>query len=301
MVIKEVDQAMVPQAKEFLSSAKAFSHIKDWNPVFEYPWKLRQYPYGYAMFENHSIVGFLGTIFSERVLGGQRAVHCNLSAWIVDEDYRTALGAEGKGVGRHLIDPVLSMKHILITNLTPSSRSKVSCERLGFETLDEKQVVIPILATRFLAVSGRTSRLHFSSCQDEISPYLKGNDEQIFADHRELRCMHFLIRDSRADEYCYLIATTSRIERIFPERNWLNLHLCYVSNTAFLARHFTVISRHLSQRHRVALLRYDSRLIPRRLSVFAFTIPALRMIRATIPAFRELDNIYTELVTHNKY
>ena len=301
MVIKEVNEEMIPRAKQFLSTAKAFSHITDWNPVFEYRWKLKQFPYGYIMLENDTIVGFLGTIFSERTLGGQKAVHCNLSAWIVDEDYRLGLGPAGKGVGRHLIDPVLNMKHVLITNLTPSSRSKVSCERLGFETLDEKQVVIPIIATRFAGVPGQRRGLHFSSSEEAISPYLSGTEQQIFADHRGLPCKHFLVRGETPGEYCYFIGTTSVIGRIVPRRNWLNLHLCYVSDVEFFVKHFTFICQQLWTLRHVALLRYDSRLISRRLSIFAFNIPALRMIRATVSGFRELDNIYSELVTHNKY
>jgi hypothetical protein len=301
VIIKEVNEEMVPQAKQFLASRKEFAYVTDWSPVFEYRWKLKQFPYGYVMLDNGNIVGFLGTIFSERTLGGERAIHCNLSAWIVDEDYRKGLGAKGKGVGRHLIDPVLNMKDVLITNLTPSPRSKVSCEKLGFETLDEKQVVIPVVLARFAVAFRGTRDLQFISEEAEISSYLIGRDRQIFEDHQNLRCKQFLVRESKQGEYCYFIATTSEIRRIVPRWKWLNLHLCYVGNINFFKKHVSFIEQQLWTRHRVALLRYDSRLISRRLSFLERRVPALRMIRPTVSRFHELDNIYTELVTYNKY
>ena len=50
---------------------------------------LKNSPIGYALYKNESeIVGFLGTIFSERKVQYSTCNHCYLHSWIVDENYR---------------------------------------------------------------------------------------------------------------------------------------------------------------------------------------------------------------------
>src|SRR5262249_27867371 len=143
--IRAVGEDIVPQVKRFLAGRREFEYVRNWEPCFNYPWKLAQFPYGYAMVDGNEIVGFLGTMFSARRVNGRKAIHCNIHTWIVDDDFRFRLGAEGKGAGRHLIAPLIEMKDVLITALTPSPRSKISCERSGFVSLDEDQVVVPLV------------------------------------------------------------------------------------------------------------------------------------------------------------
>ena len=49
---------------------------------------LKNSPIGYALYKSESeIVGFLGTIFSERKVQHSLSNHCYLHSWIVDENY----------------------------------------------------------------------------------------------------------------------------------------------------------------------------------------------------------------------
>ena len=300
MDVRAVQEDTVPRIKEFLSGRKEFEYVGNWEPCFNYAWKLPNFPYGYAMFDGNEVVGFLGTMFSERTFKGRKAIHCNIHTWVVDDEFRSRLGAAGKGAGRHLIAPLIEMKDVLITAFTPSPRSKVSCERSGFVPLDEKQVVVPLPMSFFLRTPKKSKTIRFVAAH-ELSEILTGEDRQIFADHKDLPCRHFLLINDSNGEYCYFIATTSEIRKLGSRFKLNNLYLCYLSNIAFFEEHFLWIKKKLWTNERVALLRYDSRLIPQQLSALKYTLPVLRLVRPGQPDLPDADDIYSELVAYNKY
>jgi hypothetical protein len=296
-VVREVQQDSAQRIKQFLASRKEFGYMTDWDPMFNYSWKLPDFPFGYAMFENGEIVGFLGTIFSQRSFHGQQLTECNIMAWVVDDDFRARLGDEGKGVGRFLMDPVLNMRDVVIAATSPNPRSKVSCRRLGFTTWDEQQVVVPLFPGGFTLA--QPDHLLFEAEPESVAPHLEGADAQIFGDHRDLRCSHFLVKNRSAGRYSYFIGTVS-LTRKRPVPNCRILNLCYVSDPAVFAAHFSSIRKNLWCNHRIAFLRYDSRFIASKLSAIEFRMPQLRLIRSSHNKFLDLDNLYSELVAYNK-
>lgn len=297
--VREVHDDSAPRIRQFLAGRREFGYMTDWDPMFRYPWKIQGLPYGYAMYEKDEIVGFLGTIFSERVLRGQRLTECNIMAWVVDEGFRNRLGPEGKGVGHFLMDPILKMPEVVIAATTPNPRSKVSCRRLGFTTWDEEQVVVPLFPGLVPFAGGRSRRLIFESGADEIEAQLDDGDKDILRHHRDLRCAHFLVKDRESRRYCYFIGTISLTARR-PVPNCRILNLCYLSDAEFFTSHFSLVRRQLWTRERISFLRYDSRFIASRLSSLERRMPQLRLIRSTSGKFLELDNLYSELVAYNK-
>lgn len=45
-------------------------------------------PFGYVLKDGNKIVGFLGTMFSERIINKKKYTYCNLHTWIVNESHR---------------------------------------------------------------------------------------------------------------------------------------------------------------------------------------------------------------------
>src|SRR5271165_237328 len=152
MVITAVTSEMVPQVREFLSSRKEFAFQRDWDGVFEYAWKQENFPYGYAIVHEGNILGFLGTLFCERVIGGNTLVCCNLSSWVVDDGHK---GARSLAVA--LLAPALKIKNVLITCYTANERAQKSYERIGFKPLDREQITVPTI-TSYLGWPATKSR-----------------------------------------------------------------------------------------------------------------------------------------------
>src|SRR5215472_7868085 len=88
MKIVEVHDEMIGAVKQFLANRDGFHDANGWEGLFNYPWKLKGHPYGYAILDEDRIVAFAGTIFSERLIGGQKRICCNASTWFVEEEYR---------------------------------------------------------------------------------------------------------------------------------------------------------------------------------------------------------------------
>jgi hypothetical protein len=294
MIIREVHDDLVYQVRRFLSSRKEFEYREDWDPIFNYSWKLDDFPYGYAILQGSAVVGFLGTLFSERVIRGEKLVYCNLCTWIVDDESKGA-----RSLAAALLFPVMKMKEAVITCYTANAMAQRCFDRLGFKRMDIKQIVISTIPG--LSVSAWRDSLQVSLDPNEIEHHLNDHDLSILNDHRDLTCTHFLIRDIDTDQYCYGIGTTSALRRRFLS-GWKCFNICYLSDAAFFAEKIAPIKKHLRKERTVALLRYDSRLIWEHLSSLEYKMPTVRLSFGADRFNRgDIDNLYSELVTYNKY
>ena len=111
----------------------------DWRRMlFDLPWPVDEPHRGHILYDRGRAVGFLGTIFSHRIVGGRKLRFCNLSSWVVEDPYRSS--------SFELLLPVLGMKTHTIVNLSASASVHEIFTRLGFLTLEGSQVLLPPLA-----------------------------------------------------------------------------------------------------------------------------------------------------------
>lgn len=294
MEIREVHEDLIPSVKQFLSDREGFRDANAWEGLFNYPWKLREYPYGYAIFDSAKMVGFLGTIFSQRSIAGKSTICCNTSSWFVEDEYRTQM------LPLQLFAPILRMKDLLITNLSPTERAREICEKFGYKNLDLEQVAIPVIPGVAAILESMRRRVELCFELGEIHDRLNAEEREIFEDHNKLSCTHFLIRRPQSREYCYGIATTTLFGKLrFLKGQWLNL--CYLSNPAVFTRNFPAIKKDLWMNGRFFALRYDARLLPGKLSRIEMRNQITRQYKAKEPVTWTIDNLYSELVTFNKY
>jgi len=301
MKICEVHEDLAPKVHQFLCQREEFGRFRQWDPLFHYPWKTAEFPYGYALIDGEQVHGFLGTIFARRTIKGKSVVCCNISSWVVDESYRAGLGRAGRGLGKRLAEPILTRKDVVVTALTPNVLSKKSCESMGFQRLDSEQVAIPVFpGFRGWPGLGSYRELAISFEPWEFSPRLAEKERKICDDHRNLPCKHFLIESRESGEYCYGIATTSSIRRLATvDGNFLNL--CYLSNTEFFVRHFRSFAGLLWKEGRIAAVRYDQRMIAQCVSKFTLRIAAPRLFHSADVGSPQVDLLYSELVLFNVY
>jgi len=301
MIICEVHEDLAPRVHGFLCQREEFGRGTHWDPLFNYPWKSADYPYGYAIMDGDQVHGFLGTVYARRVIDGKSILSCNMTTWVVDESYRASLGKAGKGLGRRLVEQALAHKDVVVTNFTPSVPSAKSCESMGFARLDSEQVEVPVFpGFRGWQGFGASEKLVFSFKKSEISPRLSQKERKICDDHSHLPCKHFLIYSPKTAEYCYGIATSSPMRKLAMIGGKV-LNLCYLSDSAFFVRHFWSFAGSLWKEDRIAVVRYDKRMISQTVSKMSRSAVVTRLFHTADLAGPQVDLLYSELVLYNKY
>jgi hypothetical protein len=292
MEIREVHDDMIDAVKAFLADREGFRDLNGWKGLFNYAWKLPAYPYGYVITEGEEILAFVGTIFSQRLIDGRDRICCNMNTWYVLEEHRPRM------LALRILKPIISMNDVLITALSPGDLTVTVLERLGFKILDEEQIAIPVTPAIFPAFA-KSERPLVLFDDPGIEQYLSDEDRKIFKDHSTLACKHFLIREKQAGPHCYGIATTSPLRKLpFLGGEWFNI--CYLSNPGVFVENFRFFRTHLLRRRFLALC-YDARLVPKNVSRLFLRRKKKRQYRWKEGALGKVDNLYSELVTFNKY
>lgn len=300
MKICEVQDDLAPAVHDFLCRRSEFSPGTSWKELFHYPWKQPQYPYGYALIDDHrQVQGFLGSIYLPRTINGKSFLSCNLSCWIVDETYRRSLGNSGRGIGRRMLDPVLAQQNVIATALSTNPLSTKSFLAAGFKSLDTDQIITPVIPV-IRGLSRKKRDLSVSFEPNAMSERLNENDQEILAHHRALPCTHFLIGSRQSGQYCYGIGTTARISKV-ARLGEVVFNVCYVSDPVFLAQNFATLAGALWKVKRLAFIRYDKRLIPQSMSALSRTVACPRWYYASGIDVPQVDLAYTEFVLYNLY
>ena len=258
----------------------------DWQRMlFDLPWSVEEPHRGYILYEGAKAVGFLGTIFSRREIGGRAHRFCNLSSWIVRDSHR--------GAALQLVLPVLALKSHTIVNLTASPGAHEIFSSLGFRTLETAQVLLPPFA-RPLEFALRFGS-SVATRAEAIRPHLDDDGRRILDDMAGTRATQILVRRGRRQ--CHVVATLS------PWKGGRKLaHIQYASDWEFLWARPGDVSLALLRTCGTLGLRLDARHV-RRLG----PRPALAIERALAqptlyrPAGPEItpelvDGLYTELV-----
>ena len=292
MEIREVHDELIEPVRKFLASREGFRG--NWDGLFNYSWKMAGYPYGYAILDQDKVAAFVGTIFSERISDGERSVVCNLTTWYVEDAYRH------QRLGLLVLKPILARENLFITSLTPGEATRRILEQLGFQLLEGEQIVVPILPEMTSFLRKRRTGVSISFDKAQIREHLNPPERRILEDHSNLACRQFLINEESTGRHCYGVATTTPLGRFqFLNAQWLNL--CYLSDPPLFARNFRFIARDLWLEGRFVLLRYDARLLPSRVSRMESRKPKTRQFKSARSSSPTLDNLYSELVTFNKY
>jgi len=292
MEIREVHEGMIGAVKNFLADREGFRDANGWDGLFNYSWKLPAYPYGYVITEGEEILAFVGTIFSERVIDGRSQICCNMNTWYVVEEQRQRM------LALTILKPMLKMNDILFTALSPGDLTVTVLERLGFQLLDEEQISVPI-TPQILPLPRMSRETLVLFDKRRIAGCLDEQDRRIHRDHVTLDCEHLLIKEQDSGRYCYVIATTSPLRKVpLIAGKWLNL--CYVSNPDVFVRNFRFLRNNLLRR-RFFALRYDARLLPNQVSKIFVRAKRKRQYKWKEAALGRVDNLYSEIVTFNKY
>ena len=248
--------------------------------MFEYAWHTDRPNIGALIEDGDKIGGFLGALYSQRVIGGKPRAICNLSSWAVDEPYRRSSLA--------MLKCVLDQRGHTFTTFSASPQVAEILGVLKFQTASSHKLLFTPAAALV-----RRPPVEVVDGADRVAPRLDPDHRQILNDHRPFRCGHVLIeRDNRR---CYALT----IKRGHPPRVFADV--LYASDPQLLVDCIGAVQGALFRAHRTLLTGIDLRWVERPPS-FAVCYTALRpvMFRFDAPdgmTARDVCALHSELVT----
>ena len=249
----------------------------DWRQLFVDHWQSNEGYVGYVLEDREHIVGFLGLMFSRRILNGQQEKFCNLTSWVVDEGFRNQ--------SLLLILPVLKLTDYTLTIHTASKETYAVARKLGFIDLESHfRVILSLPSINIL----------FTSCQIEINKkhlkeILEGESLQAYKAHLPFRCFHVYVRSSLGN--CYLIGA-----RVF-RKNLPFAQIYHVSDPKVFAKFAHRIASVVGLRIKAFAMLVDERFLEGNsiLQSFTCSLSNPRVYKSNSLGKRDLDLLYTEL------
>jgi hypothetical protein len=231
---------------------------------------------GLGLFADEQLVGFLGTIFAARQIGGRLTTVCNMHSMYVDPRHASTAA--------YLLLRMLDDPEVTLTALTPSARVARILRSAGFRPLETGyRLYAPLMNLPTLL--RRPARIVRATGAE---PWLEASDAALLRDHAALGCNGYAIRSETG--YALVITRRSPIRKF----RWAHVSdVLYVRNAALLARCFEQAKLAILRGDRTQILRLDDRFMGgwtgfgigrRRHSLFHS-----RSLDAT-----QIDNLYSE-------
>lgn len=207
--------------------------------LFEYPGVKSQPNLGFVLESGDQLVGFLGGIYSERLVGERLERFCNLSAWYTIPQFRK--------FSLKLLTAMVAQQGYTFTNFTPSEQVARVMKACGFRPLESHKLLcgpwlyralvekklrtsprrgpsykarrmleilieIPLLKGLELMRGSSPARVdhpgvHLLAGPELVRPMLSKTDQQLLDDHRQ--CGHFLVQCGQS--YSYIVAVKRKM------------------------------------------------------------------------------------------
>lgn len=161
-----------------------------WQRLFTNLWDQEDWCPGYVLDTGQEVVGFLGGLVSSIEKDGETCQVCNLTAWIVKDEYRSN--------SIMLLMPFLRQKNTILTSLTSSPEAYKVYKKLGFKDLDSAcRIIYPVPAL--------TSRYRLITDPAGVRAVLSPWQQQCFDHHHGLDVQQVVIQSN--ERVCYMLVT----------------------------------------------------------------------------------------------
>lgn len=216
--------------QKYISNKKIFDIIKK---TF-----ISNKPIGNIMLDmKNEPVGFLGTIYSSRVLLNKETLQCCLHTWIVNEKYR--LNAY------KLLTPVIN-KNIFIFTFSPISQLVGLYKKLGFEN---KQLFTKINFILPIINLFRDTKINLDNITTNYYDSLSLDDQKIFNQHNKQGLIFsFFKKKSNSTEYLFIISKKS-YKKFLP-----CLEILYISNKEIYRIDYKIVNNFFLKKYGVLLV-----------------------------------------------
>ena len=104
-----------------------------WRLILDYPWRPAEMERGWLVEDRGQVVGFMATIYSDRLVRGTMRRFCDLSSWYLLGDYR------GDGTGDTLLQAGMARPEVTYHTMTARRATGRKIRALGFSILDQSR------------------------------------------------------------------------------------------------------------------------------------------------------------------
>jgi hypothetical protein len=177
---------VLPLLKQFRSA-----HLiqdETWKRLFIRKWEGSETYCGLIMQAGNKPVGFIHSLFSERIISGKHFRFGNLGTWIVEPEYRSK--------SMMLFFPFMKMKSVTLSSFTANPRFVPILEGFGFKSLEDQIYYLPPQVSF-------NRKAQIIRDKEIMGKELKGESQRIFSDHADLTCEHILLDTPQG--ICYLV------------------------------------------------------------------------------------------------
>lgn len=281
--VQKVDSSIFSKVYPLLQELDPTLEESLWQRLFSYQWDQAEPYCGYGLFDGEELVGFLGLIFSQRIIHGKTERFCNLTTWVVQKPYR--------GHSLLLMLAVMRLKNHTLTDFSSYKEVIQLSKRLGFQTLDLR---VKLLLTLQSPLNFAKRKVQFFQEPDQIETRLKGDDFKLFTDHQVYpNCRHLLV--CHENQSCYLIFTV-------VENSLLSYcYIHFISDVNFFAEYSFKIRAQIAQLSRTPLILVDARLVSHVQIPFTYELPMnfTKLYKSDTLNPEQIDNLYSELILLN--
>jgi hypothetical protein len=256
-----------------------------WRQLFVDHWGFQDGKFGYVLQHGDEVVGFISTIYSERVVRSERLRFCCISNWIVKEQHRADSLA--------LLSKILALKSVEITNLTPSPPLLEMFQKLKYKVFDRTERVVFASPTPALA-----RPCTILTDPDAISAVAGDGVRQFVRDHRLPYNRHVLIRSVEGD--CYVMFDRS-YKAVSGSTRLPFARVHHVSNARVFARHAARLVLKVMATSRVVGMIIEERML--RGETISHSIERPGKLQGSFRSNKltadDVDNLYAEHVLLN--
>ena len=140
-----------------------------WRRLMTYRWLEDKPDFGRLAIVDGTLVGFVGMIYADRVIGGRRHRIVNICAWCLKKAHRKA------GFGIELMRSAIADDSMSYTILTSSSRTPPLLDAIGYRILDDDR--------RIWSARGEPGRLEIEKDESRISTQIDSSARDMLRDH----------------------------------------------------------------------------------------------------------------------
>lgn len=277
IIIREIKKEDFEQIYPLLCEFRnPYLQKEHWQRLFEDLWGTSPGYCGYGMFDGDRAVGFLGLLFSNRVIRGKLHRIANLTSWIVLPEYR------GRSI--FLLQPVLRSKEMTLVDLTPSKEVYALLKKAGFQDLETHM--------RYIFPFGRFSKIQIQNPSvDVIEPPF----QKLVRDHLALGC--FYIQVETPSGVCHLLLHRL-IRRKAPFKSG---YVLYASPWEVFQTHVWVLSNAVCRHLHVWALVVDERFLGHAFIPFSLRrkLAWPRVFRSSTLTPLDIDALYSEFPVLN--
>jgi acetoacetyl-CoA synthetase len=260
---------------------------EQWSQLFVDHSGLQNDRFGWMMVDDDEVVGFLGTILSERTVRGEKLRLCNTSSWIVKNEYRAhSLALQSK---------ILADKSVAVTSLSPTPQVLRVLEKLGFTLMDKSErIILPVVTPRTFM-----DRCEILTEARAIERALDGERLRFFRDHQLPFNHHALVRAPEGD--CYVMMNRS-LKAIRGKLRLPFARVHHIGAPEVFMRHTEKLVARIAASLRVVAMIVDERMLRGRAPWHSFARPGGKRkaaFRSNKLTEEDIDGLYTEAVLLN--